>query len=272
VAALLLGAVALVALVGQQSSTGAEAVALNVGAAAVSGSLGLAILIQRLPRPIRLAKPHYHTWRWLRSALPFAWVLGMNVVLTYADTILVGLLSGPASAAVYRVASQAAMLVTLPLTAVNAAVAPLLAASYSRGDKSELQSKARAAAGTASLAALPAALVLLSLGRPLLAFFGPGFSKGYTALAILVLGYLVNAAAGASGYLLIMTNYERAAAASFTCAAVINVVANFVLIPLWGTTGAAVATALSVTFVSLAFSLLVRRNLGIESMVMWRPK
>ncbi len=266
----LLSAVALLQLVPQWPRTGTLAVSLNLGSATLACIVGVSILRRLLPEPIRAADCEFRTGHWVRGALPFVWMLGMNVVLTYADTIIVGVLQGPASAAVYRVASQMGMLVALPLTAVNMAVAPSLAACYSRGDFTGMQQRASGAARASFFAALPVALALLILGKAVLGLFGQEFPAGYPALAILAGAYLLNASMGASGYLLIMTRYERAAAISFACAAAINVCGNLLLVPVWGTAGAAVATAVSVAFVSIVFAILAYHKLGIRACVSLR--
>jgi O-antigen/teichoic acid export membrane protein len=247
--------------------SGALAVALNAASAILACVVGIAIVQRVLPASIRNADVAYRTQYWVRGALPFVWMLGMNVILTYADTVIVGLLSGPTPAAVYRVSSQMAMLVALPLTAVNMAVAPSLAACYARGDRSAMQLKAGAAARATVLVAVPVAVALLVLGKPVLGWFGREFPAGFPSLAILVMGYLVNASTGTSGYLLIMTKYERAAARGFACAAALNVCGCFLLVPLLGIAGAAGATALSVVALSVTFAVLVYRKLGIRSIV-----
>jgi O-antigen/teichoic acid export membrane protein len=247
--------------------SGALAVALNAAAATLASVAGIAILRRALPENIRGAGRAYRTQQWVRSALPFVWMLGMNVILTYADTVIVGLLSGPTAAAVYRVSSQMAMLVALPLTAINMAVAPSLAACYARGDCKALQLTAAAAVRATVLVAVPVAVGLLVLGRPVLGWFGPEFPAGFPSLGILVMGYLVNASMGISGYLLIMTKYEHAAARGFACAAALNVCGCFLLVPLMGIAGAALATGLSIVLLSVAFAILVYRKLGIRSML-----
>ena len=63
---------------------------------------------------------------------------------------------------------------------------------------------------------------------------------------------LVNALCGSVGLLLIMTGYERKAAAIMGTAALLNIIMNVVLIPLYGTVGAAISTAVSMVAWNLA--------------------
>jgi O-antigen/teichoic acid export membrane protein len=260
----LLGLVGMVQLAPGIERSGLVAVALYAISAAVACLAGVLLLHRLLPPAVRNAVPEYRTAAWIKSAAPFVWMLGMNVVVTNADTIIVGMLAGSASAGVYRLVSQAAMLVAFPLTCVNMAVAPTIAALYARGDTASLQAIASGAARAILMASVPIAAVLVAVGPTALRLFGPEFVGGYPSLVVLVAAYLLNAAMGTAGYLLIMTRCERAVAAVFGCGAALNVAGNLLMIPRFGIAGAAVATALSVGVVSVAFAVLAQRNLGIH--------
>lgn len=240
-------------------------VLLYVGAAGMAGIFGTAILLGSIPSPVRTATPDYRSGEWLRQAIAFAWLLGMNAVITYADTVAVGFLRGPVEAGVYRIASQMAMLVAFPLTAINMAAAPIIAALYAKNDMQGLKRIAKQTATAAFALAVPAVLILISFGNRLLELFGPEFGQGYQALAMLSLAYLINAGAGAAGYLLIMTKHEKAAAWGFTLAAVLHIVGLMVFVRTWGITGAALATSASVIFVSIYFAAVAYRKLGVKA-------
>ena len=252
----------------QVEPTGALAVGLQAGAAALACAAGLALARKALPREVLGAEPKFQTSAWIRSALPFVWILGMNVIVSYADIVLLGAIVGSAPAGVYRAASQLANLIAFPLTAVNLAFAPVIASLYAKRDLHTLQIQATRAAIVILAMSLPIFLILLALGDRILLLFGDEFTAGRLSLAILCCGYLVNTAMGTSGYLLIMTRHERAAAVTFGCSAAISIVGNLLLIPVWGINGAATATALSVIFVSVAFAVLTYWKLGIQPTVL----
>jgi O-antigen/teichoic acid export membrane protein len=68
------------------------------------------------------------------------------------------------------------------------------------------------------------------------------------------------------GFLLNMTGHEQDTARGMTIAAVSNVVLNLLLVPLWGLTGAALASAITLTAWNVLLWLAVRRRLKINSM------
>jgi O-antigen/teichoic acid export membrane protein len=268
----LIGLVGAAALFGGLTDNSLVVIAAYSTSVAVACVVGIVILRDSVPEAARSAVPEYRMGEWARSAGPFVWMMGMNVVVTTADTLIMGLLQGPTSAGVYRVASQAAMLVTFPLTCLNMAVAPSIAVAYERRDYAELQTLAATTARTTVLAAVVVCLGLIAAGPFLLSLFGPAFAGGYPALVILAVAGVLNASAGAAGYLLIMTRYERQVAVVFGFAAVLDVVASFILIPRAGFEGAAIATAISILFLSGAFALLAWRKLGIHATAFFAPR
>jgi O-antigen/teichoic acid export membrane protein len=250
---------------------GRVAVFLYVLSAAIAFMAGALILRKELPETTRTIDPAYQTGRWIRSATPFVWMLGMNAIMINIDTVMVSVFAGTTAAGTYRVASQMAMFIVLPMTCVNMAFASPIATLYARGDLQTLRGRAWTGARAVLIGAMFIALLLVAFGRPVLGAFGPDFVAGYPALLILIGGYLLAAASGVAGYVLIMTNYETAVAVISALGAGMNVVGNLVLIPLWGINGAAGATALSTVAVSLAFAVLAYRALGIRSYLLsWR--
>jgi O-antigen/teichoic acid export membrane protein len=251
--------------------SGPVAVSLYVLSAGIAFVAGALVLRQQLPEATRAVDPAYQTARWIRSAMPFVWMLGMNAIMINIDTVMVGILEGTNAAGTYRVASQMAMFVVFPLTCINMAFASPIATLYARGELQTLRSRAWTAARAVLIGALFIALLLVAIGKPVLGAFGTDFVAGYPALLILIAGYCLVAASGVAGYVLIMTKYEVEVAVIAAVGAGMNILGNLVFIPLWGINGAAAATALSTVAVSLAFAVLAYRNLGIRSYLLsWR--
>jgi O-antigen/teichoic acid export membrane protein len=69
-----------------------------------------------------------------------------------------------------------------------------------------------------------------------------------------------------------MTGYQRDSAKIMAACAVINVILNGVLITLYGSTGAAVATATSTVIWNIAAAIVVWYRLGIGSIAFWKFK
>jgi O-antigen/teichoic acid export membrane protein len=103
-----------------------------------------------------------------------------------------------------------------------------------------------------------------------MAVFGPEFERGSTALSILLVGQVVNVAAGPVGVLLTMTGHEKRVAAAVGASACCNLLLNLLLIPRFGIEGAAVASAVSLILWNAAMLLWSLRRLRINPTVFGR--
>ena len=206
---------------------------------------------------------------WRRAALPLALVSGLQLFNSYADILLLGMMRTDVEVGVYRVVVQMSNLVMFGLGAVNLVLQPHFARLYAQGDQARLQQLVTTSARVILALALPPVLLLMFAGGPLMGWlFGSAYVIGAIALSILAVGQLCNAAVGSVGALLNMTGHEQDTLRGVACAAVVNVVLNLVLIPLYGMAGAAVATAVSLGVWNLILWKFVWKRLGIESTVL----
>lgn len=239
-----------------------QAVSIAVFAAWVS--FGVATLLEHraLPQALKVAPPTFHRREWLASALPFLFVSGMFVVNNRADIVMLGAIRGESAVGYYSVAAKAATLITFILAGANAALAPSFSRSFAAGQLERMLVTLRRATALVLLTSLPIVLVLMIWGRPLLSLFGSGFASAYPPLLVLSIGQLMNVATGPVGQLLNMTGHERDTAVAVGSSAVLNIVLNAALIPLWGLMGAAAATACSTVFWNVLLARYVYLRFG----------
>lgn len=252
--------------------TSAHAMGLHVIAAAVAFVIG-ALLLWRSHPPELKDRPHpeYRTREWFAAAMPLALVSGMQIINQNTDIILLGLLRSAEEVGIYKVVVTGATLVAFGLQAAVMAISPYFARLHAQGDKQRLQRLVTLSARGILLFALPVVFVLVVWGEAVLeTIFGAEYVAGKTALVILALGQLVNAAMGNVAMLLNMTGHGRETARAVAIAAVVNVSLNLMLIPLWGISGAALSGALTLTVWNLVMWRAVHRHLGIESMAFSR--
>lgn len=258
-------AVAALALLPRTATT---AVALQATAAAVALIVAVSLLRSRL---LRATPPTDAgggtTGPWLAAGATFMWLIAMSVTLVNVDTLLVGAQLGPANAGAYRAASQLAMFVGFPVAAVSIAVAPSISALYASRRTDELRLLVRRAARVIAAASAVTAMTVVLAGRPILHGLGPGFEAGYPVTLVLSAAYLLHAAMATSSYLLFMTAHERLAAAFFTLGVAVHVLANLLLVPRFGLTGAAVAMGCALVVVSAGCAMAAWRTIGIDATI-----
>ncbi len=176
---------------------------------------------------------------------------------------MLGTMVGPEAAGLFDVARKGAMLTAFVLMAVTMPLGPMAAELRARGDHQQLQRLVTRSARTAMLGALPVALALVVAGPTLLSFLDDAFVAAYDALVILCIGQMINVAMGPVALLLNMAGYEHDAACGIVFAAALNTILGLAFIPLWGVSGAAVATALSLVCWNIVLARSVRRRMHI---------
>jgi O-antigen/teichoic acid export membrane protein len=196
--------------------------------------------------------PVFEMESWWKVAVPLMFMAAVQVVLSQTDVIMLGFLSGTTEAGIYAVSCRLAALTYVPLEILNLAAAPLIASYFTAGEHNRLRRLTTVIVRVVAVTAVPLYVMLLVCGRILLQLFGGEFLSGYWPLVVLASACLVNALCGSVGLLLIMTGYERKAAAIMGTAALLNIIMNVVLIPLYGTVGAAISTAVSMVAWNLA--------------------
>ena len=107
-------------------------------------------------------------------------------------------------------------------------------------------------------------LIILSFLFPklLLGIFGKEFVSGTIAFLILSVGRLISSLSGPAGNILQMTNNQNIYAKILFIGALFNIVLNYILIPIYGVNGAAIASMLSLVIWNVLMIYQVRRKFG----------
>jgi O-antigen/teichoic acid export membrane protein len=224
-------------------------------------------LLARIQRDVWGAPAVITARAWLGGAAGFALTNAAYIIAENMSVIMLAALADPEAVGIYRAVARYAQLVPFALLAAMLPLRPAIAAAFAREDLTVQREAAQTAAALAMAIGLPVAIVLIAFGDDLLAVFGSGFGQGRVALTILVLGQVVNVAAGHVGVLMTMTGHQTRVAATVGASAACNTVLNLILIPRFGIEGAAAATAISLVLwngVTLAW---VIKNLRINPTV-----
>ncbi|MBP2293367.1 oligosaccharide flippase family protein [Azospirillum rugosum] len=191
-------------------------------------------------------------------------------VMAETDIILIGLFSTDEQVGLYQVARRIAELTTFCTLIANVAALPRFASLHAKGDLRGMQ----AVVDTANILALvPAALVcasILAFGVPVLGVFGPEFTAGYALCVLMALTRLVDSLLGPAGEILMMTGHHTRTMRVNLLFGALNIALNALLVPRFGATGAAAATAVSLVGWKLWTYWLVRRHVPVEPCLLLR--
>lgn len=223
---------------------------------AIVVTLGVvSILLKRQMKGLHIG-PVYHDKRWKKSVLPFSAIAGVSYLNSELIIPLVGLLASSSEVAYFKVAISIAILVSAPLTIVEATIHPHVTRVFASGEKVRLFRMVSLAGVAALLVSLPLVVLLIVFGQEVLAFvYGLEYSDAYWPLAIIVIGFLIVNLIGPSMLLLHATDYENDALVISVVGAGLTVLLCIILIPEKGAVGAALAITISKVARALAFRI-----------------
>ena len=226
-----------------------------------------AVLFRSLPEAARRAEPEFRRGEWTAVGAGMLFVSGQYLIFNRIDIIMLEPLAGKSATGIYSAAVRLAWLVSFFVQAVSVIAAPLISELHSGKRKAELHRMVHLAVSASSACSALVFIALVIAGKFALGIFGPEFVAGYRALVILCAAQFFNAVTGPSGFLLTMTGHEKQLAVLLSLALALNVILNYLLIPLYGIEGAAMATGISTIFWNALAALLIRRRLGIIPVV-----
>lgn len=204
---------------------------------------------------------------WYMYALTLVLISSGSVIFRQADTVMIGAMIGAGEAGIYGAATRVANLAAFVLTSVNLVAGTMISSHHHRGEHDRLQRLLATASGFIFGGTLAISLVLWFGAEPLMKLFGSEFIAGIWPLRWLLLGQVVNALSGPVGYIMTLTGHHRLAAQIFTAMIVVNIVLNFILIPVLGMNGAAVATAITTALWNVILSIYVMKRMNLDATV-----
>ncbi len=214
----------------------------------------------------------YRLGFWIKVSLPIVIMDSFYLVMGHADIMILNLFVGPAEIAVYYAVVKTTSLIAFVYFSVTAACAPKFAEYSAAGKTSELNELMAKSIKWTFWPSLGAAVGILAIGWPLLWLFGPEFTAGYPLMFILVIGLLMRASIGPVESMMNMLGHQNAVAMTLFGATAVNIVLNFLLIPVFGLPGAALATTISMGLVAVLQYLAARKHVGVHAFIIGSNK
>ena len=236
------------------------------GDAALVGGLLLADVATFVPAWIRLARrgffrevarPSYKLGRRICGYGLRAQVGGVITLLNLRlDFIVLSLLAGPAVLGIYAIASKFAELLKIPGLALTYVLYP----AYARVTREQAVAQARPAIRKGGVAVAAIVLPLWpAAGFLIPAIYGSEFDAAVTPARIIMLGLVLEGVAGVITAFLYGVGRPGLNSLAMAAGLMITVTLDLLLIPSFGATGAAVASAAAYLSSTLALIWLFRR-------------
>ena len=187
-------------------------------------------------------------------------------LLNWTDVIMLGMMVDEEQVGIYNIAYKIGSVGFLVIVSVSTVITPRMAELYGKGDLAELKKLTHQATRLIAVLSIPLVFVLLFFSEYILSFFGKEVVSGDTTLIIVALGVLFSAIVGNVDQLLNMTNHQiilrNITIAIFT----LNVILNFILIPIYGINGAAFASLVSNIVINLLCVYYIKKKLGFYTL------
>ena len=231
----------------------------------------LILLSRRLHTVVEPGARRYDVKDWFSTSLPIIAVWAFYTLLTCTDVLVLQQFRPSDEVAHYYAATKTLSFVTFVYFSVAASMAHRFSACHAAGDTEGLATIVASSVKWIFWPSLAATLLILALGQPLLALFGPQFVNAYPVMFILAIGLMARAAVGPTERLLTMVGQQRICVLGYAVAFAVNLTLCLALAGPYGGVGVAIATATAFVTESILLALIAKRRLGLH-MFVWQPK
>lgn len=187
----------------------------------------------------------------LKVSFPMLFSSSMTFVMGWADIIMIGIFRNEGEVGVYSVVVKLALLTTIPLIAVSSISSSQFSEYFSQKKWILLKKSIFNSTKLIAITTSPIIFILGIFSKEILLSFGEEFVSGFYALLFLFLGRIIDAMTGLSNSLLSMVGLQNQLMINMIIATFVNIILNYLLIPMYGINGAAVATSTSIIILNM---------------------
>ena len=198
----------------------------------------------------------------LLVSLPLLFAQTGQFIMAWTDKLMLGGFMSSVEVGVYDIAFKLSMIANIALTAITSVTAPKFAELFAVRDFKRLEKVVNQSTKIVFWSSLPVLIFLLLFSNMILGFFGEEFQLGKQAFYLLSLSTMISAFSGPAGNILQMTGRQVIFMNVLFAGAIINIILNYLLIPIYGIEGAAFASMTSVIFWNLTMVYFVKKEFG----------
>jgi len=197
-----------------------------------------------------------HPFSEIRTLFDFSWPLMIASIiylfLYRVDTLMIGFFLDQTNVGIYNAAVPIGQLLTIVITSFTPFLLPVMTEYFASDDKKNLDTTFSISTKWIFLLTIPGfALLFFFPDFFLRVIFGSEFVVASPVLRIISLGFLLAAAVGPTGNLLIVMGKTKLHLFNNLIIIILNITLNILLIPAIGIGGAAIATAVSLASLNL---------------------
>lgn len=212
--------------------------------------------------------PKYCIKKWTRAIIPFVSLSSMRVLNNRVDVLILGILQGASAVGIYAVVNKISQIIVFVLMSFNKSLKSKIAKLYEEKQFDELQVLLKRSARTVSIISFSIFIFFIIFGGEILSLVGKEFHQGYFAIIILSCAYVFDSIIGPASQVLVASRNEVLLGKIVAITGLINLILNFITIPKWNISGAAISTSISLIIRNLAIASIVKFRLGLNPSIL----
>ncbi len=205
-----------------------------------------------------------HVYHYRQHIKPILVIFGTSVasnIYMNMDTTMIGAMEGDTATGIYSAASKINLVISTLISTISSTILPRVSYYIGNDLEDKYRDLMKTSANILFFIAMPLSIGMICTSDWLIVLFsGKEFLAGSLAAKILSVKVVVGAVNRILAYqICIPYKKEKDVLVSTIAGACFNLVANASLIPVWGATGAAIATLLSEVVVFIVLTIYSRR-------------
>ncbi len=213
------------------------------------------------------AKTNFPTQKLLKLSLPMLFSTALLFLLNWTDVFMLGSMKSSTEVGIYNAAFKIASLGFIIIIAINVVITPKISELYSQHKMEDLKKVIRQSTWLIIVLTIPIVFIIILFRKQILGLFGNEFLSGEMSLIIISLGILISAISGNVDQILNMTNSHKILRNITLFCFIINVILNYVLIPIYGINGAAVASLITTILLNVSCLYYIKKKLGFLTFI-----
>ena len=184
---------------------------------------------------------------WFTYSFPVFAEIVLKFLLLQAgiEVFILGKFVSEADIGIYGAAYRVLPLMMVPALAFSSAFGPIVAECFAKKDIDELRKMFSLVNRLIVILTIPLFIGLICFSWKILAFFGPGFDAGAVPLAILAIGFLIDAGVGEVRTIVLLSGRSGIYLFNSVVLVTMSIILSLLFVPMWGILGAAIAAACS---------------------------
>lgn len=208
------------------------------------------------------------TWKKLAEIMKYNFFMvitaGSNLIVGKIDSLMISAILGLSENGIYQIMFYVAVVVEIPKRAIGQIAISLYSNSFAKNNLKEVKSLYYKTAINQLIIGLIIYLGLV-INLENLFFFIPNggvYEAGKWVVVIIGASKVIDMAAGSNGELIIMSKHYQFNVRAIGSLAILTIITNYLLIPVMGMNGAALASLISLIIFNLVKLLYIRKKFG----------